>query len=382
MKLPTLYKKSSTGAIQQWDIEATTWSSPGDPVWGVIRTRHGQVGGKIQETEDVIKTGKNPGKKNATTASQQAELEAQAKWEKQLKKGYVKTIEEAQSGAVDAIIEGGISPMLAHRFDEQGHKIVYPAFAQPKFDGHRCIAVVKDGKASLWTRTRKPITGLPHIIATIEDWARFEQIEDIILDGELYNHAYRSNFEELTSFIRTPDAKPGHEVVQYHIYDLATDDPQSERIEELRNFFARNRWKDTLVFVETVQVADEDELMLIFENFLAGGYEGLMIRNASGKYLNKRSYDLQKVKEFVDDEFTVIGVEEGRGKLAGHAIFVCTTESGNEFRVKMKGETSELKKYWENPKLAVGRKLTVKYQGMTKYEIPRFPVALRFKEEV
>lgn len=129
-------------------------------------------------------------------------------------------------------------------------------------------------------------------------------------------------------------------------------------------------------------MANEDEMMLAFEKFLEQGYEGLMVRNMKARYVNKRSYDLQKVKEFQDSEFTVTGVEEGRGKLAGHAIFVCKTSSGVEFRAKMKGETSALKKYFEHPELALGKQLTVKYQGVTnKSGVPRFPVGIRFKED-
>lgn len=150
--LPTLFKKTSAGADQEWSIGTEA---------NVIVTRFGQVGGKIQEARDEVKEGKNVGKANATTAIQQAEAEAQSQWEKKLKKAYVQSLDDARAGKIDAVIEGGVFPMLAHRYDEQGHKIVFPAYVQPKFDGHRCIAVIEDFKATLWSRTRKPITGLP-----------------------------------------------------------------------------------------------------------------------------------------------------------------------------------------------------------------------------
>ena len=273
--------------------------------------------------------------------------------------------------------------MLAHKFSEQAHKIVYPAYAQPKFDGHRCIAVIESGKATLWTRTRKPITGLPHIVSALEAWAKKAR-RDIVLDGELYNHDYKDNFEDLSSFIRTPEAKPGHEVVQYHVYDVAAN---STEFGDRHSILSTFKLEAPLVAVETVEVADEDELMLAFESFLAQGYEGLMVRNAAGKYVNKRSYDLQKVKEFDDAEFVVVGVEEGRGKLAGHAIFVCEMTailSGTDgrFRVKLKGKTADLKAYFENPKLVIGKQLTVRYQGITnKTGVPRFPVGVRIRED-
>lgn len=371
-KLPKLYKKSTKGADQEWEI-----STEGN----TIVTRWGQVGGAIQETRDVVTVGKNVGKKNETSPTQQAEAEAQSQWEKKLKKGYVQTLDDARAGKTDAIIEGGVSPMLAHRFDEQGHKLKYPCYADPKLDGHRCIAVVDDeGKCTLWTRTRKPITSMVHIQRDIEALAASYDLADIVLDGELYNHAYRDRFEELTSFIRDTKVKPGADAVQYHIYDVVEDEPYSNRRDALARLFLFPVG-ESLRLVETRHAADEDELMLAFEHYLKLGYEGAMARNADGRYVNKRSYDLLKIKEFIDSEFEVVGVEEGRGKLVGHAIFVCATADGTQFRAKMKGETSALKQYFDDPSLAIGRQLTVKYQGLTtKNGVPRFPVALRFKD--
>lgn len=370
--LPTLYKKTSSGADQMWSIG--TYEN-------IIVTQFGQVGGKIQTSYDIVKKGKNLGRSNETTPKEQAELEAQSQWEKKkTAKGYVESLSDARAGKRDALVEGGIDPMLAHRFDEQGHKISYPAFAQPKFDGHRCIAVVDaKGFCSLWSRTRKPITGLPHLIRDIEDWGLTTKRTDVILDGELYNHDYRAKFEELSSFIRNEDPKPGHEIVQYHIYDTAAPGTFAERHAALCAF----PFVGAMRKVETVPVDDEDDLMLAHERFLVQGYEGTIARNAAGLYVNKRSYDLQKVKEFIDEEFVIVGVEEGRGKLAGHGIFVCVTGDRVEFRAKMTGDMDNLKKYFEHPRSVIGKLLTVKFQGYTaKNGVPRFPVALRMRENI
>ncbi len=365
---PTLYKKSSTGATQVWNISTED---------STIVTTWGQQDGAMQMTRDPVVSGKNVGKKNETTPQQQAELEAAAQWEKKLKKGYVQSLDAALAGEVDAVITGGVSPMLAHRFDEQGHKLKYPCYAQPKFDGHRCIAMVGDDEVTLWTRTRKPITSMVHIQKAIK---ALGLQPGTVLDGELYNHDYKDKFEQLTSFIRDTKVKSGADVVQYHIYDTPTPGlTQAVRIAMLAELEPAAH---PLVLVSTILVENEDELLLVFERFLKEGYEGAMARNTEGQYVNKRSYDLLKIKEFLDSEFEVVGVEEGRGKLAGHAIFVCRTLNGNEFRAKLIGETAALKQYFEDPALAIGRQLTVKYQGLTKNDIPRFPVAVRFKEDV
>jgi DNA ligase-1 len=372
MNFPTLYKKTSTGAIQFWEIKALGLQNN----VGKIETRYGQLDtANPQVTYDLITQGKNIGKKNETSVEQQTVAETRAKWEKQKKKGYVESIEAAEAGQVDALIEGGILPMLAHKFAEQGHKIKYPAYVQPKLDGIRCIAILKDGKCTLWSRTRKQITSMPHIVKAIEN----TYTVDLIFDGELYNSEYKSNFEKIVSLVRQEEPGEGHEVVQYHIYDLIEDG----------TFFTRTCHIDELLFrqpaclqeVSTFLVDSEEQILEFFNSFLKEGYEGAIVRNKDGKYTNKRSYDLQKVKEFDDGEFDILGIEEGRGKLAGHVgAFLCRLPNGKTFLAKMSGDTANLKNYFLQHSLWTGKSLNVQYQGLTSYGIPRFPVGIRIRE--
>ena len=210
---PKLYKKTSTGKIQEWEVHVDEYEGT-----ATIVNNYGQVDGKIQESAEQVLEGKNIGKANETTAWEQAVAQAKARWEKQLKKGYVETIEAAEAGETNNIIEGGVFPILAHKFAEQGHKIKYPALAQPKLDGHRCTSQYKDAAVTMWSRTRKPITSIPHIVEALENCGLADRF-----DGELYNHEYRDNFEDLTSFIRQEEPKEGYEAVQYYVYDLALD---------------------------------------------------------------------------------------------------------------------------------------------------------------
>lgn len=365
--LPKLYKKTSTGAIQEWSISVKE---------NEITTRYGQLdSANMQSTTETIKAGKNKGRSNETTANQQAELEAKAQWEKKLKNGYVQNIEDAIGGKTDASIEGGVLPMLAHKFTEHGNKIKFPCYGQPKLDGIRCVAILKDGKCTLWSRTRKPITGVPHIAKAIEQQFDF----DVILDGEAYSHLYKNDFEKIVSFVRQETPIAGHEVVQYHIYDYITDLTQSQRAVFLNTY----KVKDPLVLVKTVTIENEIEMAEWFQDFRKQGYEGLMLRNSDGLYVNKRSYDLQKVKEFEDAEFKIVGIDEGKGKLAGHVgSFVCETKDGKLFNAKMKGDLSNLKKYFDDHSLWKGKLLTVQFQGYTVYDTPRFPVGLRLRDDL
>lgn len=267
--------------------------------------------------------------------------------------------------------------MLAHKFAEQAHKVKYPAFVQPKLDGIRCIAIVKDGACTLWSRTRKPITSCPHIVQELE--AAFQEM-DITLDGELYNHEMKSDFEKIVSLVRQEEPGEGHEIVQYHVYDVVNELNFKTRFEGMKPLFDMFEFF-SIKLVQTEKCNSEDDVMTFFDKFRAQGYEGAMMRNSDSKYANKRSYDLQKVKEFDDAEYPIVGIEEGRGKLAGHAIFKLQTDEGKEFLAKMKGDTAQLKKFFDDHSLWTGKKLTVQYQGLTgKEKVPRFPVGVAIRD--
>jgi DNA ligase-1 len=358
-KFPVLYKKTSTGKIQTWEV----WVEG-----AVMHSESGQLDGKKIKSEDTIKEGKNIGKANETTKEQQALLEAEARWTAKTKKGYTITQTGAAAGKVEDVIEGGLNPMLAKSYADQGEKILFPCAVQPKLDGIRCVAI----GSSLWTRTRKPIRSVPHIAYAVDNVGD----PSTILDGELYNHEFKNDFEKITTIVgQKKDVDPNHELCQYHVYDMPMDAPFAERIKTLQALCKKLGKKSPIKLVETVVVNDEVELDAAYERFKAEGYEGAMVRNLNSPYEYKRSNHLQKMKEFQDAEFKIIGVEEGRGKLQGHAgAFVCATKNGAEFKAKMAGETSKLKEYWDNQEGCIGKKLTVKFQGLTSGDVPRFPV--------
>jgi ATP-dependent DNA ligase len=382
-RFPRLFKKTNTGAVQYWDIfvEEKAAFATNAPA-GEIVTVYGQLGTPSpQRTSDTVAYGKNAGKKNATTAFEQAEKEANAKWEKQKKKGYVESEHDARVQSVDEeFVAGGLLPMLAQSFSKHAGKIKWPCYVQPKFDGIRCIAMVRNGKATLWSRTRKPITSVPHIIEELE--ANFADT-DVTLDGELYNHAFKSNFEEIVSIVRQEVPKDGYQQVQYHVYDMVSDKAFVDRNDDLSNLLATVNF-GIIVPVQTCMANDETEVTALFTQLRGEGYEGVMLRNGETKYeQDKRSYGLQKVKEFEDAEFTIVGADEGRGKLQGHVgAFRCVAKNGVEFLAKMSGSTDKLAEYWNDSSSYLGKKLTVQYQGLTgTNDVPRFPVGLRIREE-
>lgn len=367
-RLPTLYKKTATGAIQLWEISVAS---------NTITTTWGQLGGAMQTATDVITRGKNIGRSNATTPEEQALAEAKARHEKQRKKGYVAELQAAQRGELDEVIKGGVLPMLASTWEKRKDKIEYPVFVQPKLDGHRCVAIFDSlGKVTLWTRTRKPITGLPHIVAALEKTGWVEHM----FDGELYSHSL--SFEQMTSYIRTPEAKEGHEAIQYHVYDLIDGDTSQDlRFMSVGRLFLHLDPEGPIVPVPTHKAGSEDKVMSLFASFLEDGYEGAMVRSVNGRYENKRSKNLVKVKEFNSSEFEVVDVRAGRGIMADKAIFVCKV-GDTTFDCKMRGTLDSLKKYLANPELAIGKLLEVQYQELTEAGIPRFPVGIRLRKDL
>ena len=370
--LPPLYSLNTNGSIQQWIISVDGCT---------IIKEYGQVGGKIQTTEDTVRSGKSIGRSNETSCEEQATAEAKAQWEKKLKSGYVKTKKEAKEGTVDAdFVTGGVEPMLAHKFRDHESKIEYPCYSQPKLDGIRCIAIIEMGVATLWTRTRKPITGVPHIIKALEQ--QFPQYDGdttedrTILDGELYNHSYKDRFEEIVSFCKQATPKHGYQIVQYHVYDMVDGCAFTERTDRIKS----SGFVNPLVAVKTTYTLNAEELMEQFNEDRNDGYEGTMVRNADSLYENKRSYNLQKIKEFDDAEFKIVGVKSGRGRMSECAIFTCATSKGDLFDCKMEGSLDRLKEILLDSRNVIGKMLTVRYQGFTNGKMPRFPIGVSVRD--
>jgi DNA ligase 1 len=377
--LPMLFKANSRGSLQQWRI----WTEGSK-----IKTEFGEIGGKLQIAEDTIKTGKNLGKKNATTPEQQAEAEALSKWEKQKsKKGYVEDKERAAAEEND--LEGE-ECMLAQEYGillngvfipASNKKIKFPAALQPKLNGHRCRT--KPDK-TLWSRGHKPILSVPHIVRDLTLWFTKQAPK---LDGELYSHEFRETLEDTSSIVRqSKEVHADHEKIKYHVYDV--DEPgltfreRMELLEEIINRLSYEKMKN-IVLVPTIIVNSHEEVIAAMKKFTDEGYEGVMVRNLEGLYEGKRSYDLQKFKEFFEQEFDIVDIEEGRGKLQGHVgAFWCMTADGERFKVKMEGKTAKLKECFENHALWKGKKMTVSFKGWTKYKVPHGAVAVQIREDI
>ena len=359
-KLNTLYKRDSNKKIREYTIE---WTGYGVMAPG-FRTVAGIQGGKMVTSEWKLTEGKNIGKVNATSPSEQAEKEAIAKWEKKEEKEYFEYESEVDS-------YDKFKPMLAHDYTKRPQDFGY---SQPKLDGIRCIAT----KNGLFTRAGKEIATCGHIEHELIEF--FKEEPDIILDGELYNHELKADFNKITSLVRkvkpTPEeALECFEKVQYHIYDCY-DKNNTDQIFSVRGFFIGedNPDEGSLRFVETTLCDTQEELDKKYSEYTEAGFEGQMVRNDT-PYENKRSKNLLKRKEFITEEFNVVEVLEGQGNWAGYAKhFELELGDGRNFKSGVRGNQETLKTLLEQEDKPTW--VTCRYFEKTPDGIPRFPVVI------
>ena len=367
-RLNTLYKRDSKGKIREYNLE---WTGNGVMSAG-FRTVAGIQGGKMVTSEWKLSEGKNIGKVNETTPSEQAEKEAIAKWEKKEEKEYFQSIEEIDTYDM-------FKPQLAHDYAQisiekrEGLDMI----SQPKLDGIRCIAR-KDG---LYTRAGKEITTCNHIHESLIPF--FKGYPNVILDGELYNHQLKSDFNKITSLVRKvksteEEAEECSRLVEYHVYDCVdTKLPEwkfLERIEFVKVVLPHVGVYKPVVVVETTDCITQDELDGLYSQYTTDGYEGQMVRNNS-PYENKRSRNLLKRKEFITEEFNIVEVLEGQGNWSGYAKhFELELGDGRTFKSGVRGNQELLKGLLEQEVKPTW--VTCRYFEKTPDGIPRFPVVI------
>ena len=380
MNKKTLYKKTSLGQTQTWSQEI---SEDGKS----FRTVTGKLGGKPVYSAWTECTPKNVGKANATTAEQQCLLEVAANYKKKLAQGNYKETQDEEALSKNNYFK----PMLAKTYGkhytptEDDYRQAFIR-SQPKLDGVRCI-VTKDG---MFSRKGKPIISAPHIFETLKPL--FEKNPEYIFDGELYADKLSDNFNEIISLVRQAkptkeDLRKSEESIQFFVYDFPSFNnvPFGIRYNMLKiTFEDKPEYEKHIRIVPTNHVSDQDHLDKLFSEYLTQGYEGQIVRISSDEHavydnVHERSLQLLKRKEFDDDEFEIIEIQEGIGNRAGIAgAALCKTKKGKEFGAGLKGSWEFSKELFENRDKLVGTLVTIQYQGFTPDGSPRFPVAVKF----
>jgi len=267
--------------------------------------------------------------------------------------------------------------MLAYPVSSKPIDYSKPVFIQPKLDGVRCLIQHNAGHIVAYSRTGKVWKNINHILYALIPF--FKKHPNVVLDGELYNHDLRDDFEQIISIVRrqTPDdidMLNSREMVQFHCYDI---------VNKKMKFSTRNKWiTDNLQecycinHLPTVQMTSEAGARLTHAVNLKAGYEGSIVR-LDTPYQCKRSHSLRKFKDFSDAEANIVGYEEGKGKRAGTlGKFVMQDDDGNQFGCPPgKGHNyKDLALMLQNVHEYMGQRATFTYFERTKAGSYRHPL--------
>ena len=269
-----------------------------------------------------------------------------------------------------------IQPMLAHKFDQSRIDFTRPVYIQAKLDGVRCVFT----KYGAFSRNNKRFMNIDHIEKALKPF--FAEQPDVILDGELYNHELKNDFEKIISLVRKQkptdeDRLEAKNLVQFHVYDYF-DGVVYDSYQTRMQLLTKAGFYDAQIkHVPALLVDSYNYARVQHEEFLSLGYEGSIIRNGDGIYKHGRSYDLMKFKDFSDTEATIIDYVTGKGKRTGTlgkfimqdddgVVFGCPPGKGYSYK--------DLKIMLKNVDSYIGKRATFTYFQRTKANSYRHPL--------
>lgn len=359
---PFLYSRDTLGNIRVWYMEQQ------DNKYRVVS---GLKDGEKVTSEWTVTNAKNEGKKNATTATEQATKEIEAKYKKQKKTFYFENIEDVDS-------EQYVEPMLAKLYKDYFDKINLSEgewLLQLKMNGMRCIAT-KDG---LFTRKGEKYISCPHIHDSLKSF--FQKHPKAILDGELFNNEYRQQLNEISKLIRKTvhitksDLERSEKLVHYYIYD-----GYGFGLDKEHPYHERKQWIDANIIgkythvakVEDHDINDQSDLDRHYQCFVDQGHEGVILRRKNMEYQNKRTKDLLKVKPEDDDEGVILNISEGTGNWSGAGKIITLNWKGKIFDATFKGTYEQSVDFLKNKNDWIGKNVTFLYNGLTGKGTPNF----------
>ena len=268
-------------------------------------------------------------------------------------------------------------PMLAYPVSDKPINYNDKVFMQPKLDGVRCLIQYDKGKVTAYSRTGKEWKNILHITSSLEKW--FKSNQTTVLDGELYNHDLRDDFETIISLVRrqTPDdidMLESRDLVQFHCYDIIH--PDNSKFEDRTSFI---KWcvgqsSQYVHVVPTTKIACNDDAEEMHRVNLECGFEGSILRT-NDVYHQKRTHSLRKFKDFHDTEATITSWVEGKGKRVGTiGKFMAVDTEGNEFGMPVMDNFKYLQDNFEMMKGYVGKTATFTYFERTKAGSYRHPL--------
>ena len=267
-------------------------------------------------------------------------------------------------------------PMLAYPVSDK--PIEYNKISmQPKLDGVRCLIQYDAGKVTAYSRTGKEWKNIDHILLNLYKF--FDKHPNVILDGELYNHDLKDDFEQIISLVRRQkpddiDMLESRDMVQFHCYDII-----NKRMKfNTRNKFIKDNLEESYCVKQlmTYEIYNEEAAKERHRINLKAGYEGSIVRT-NDVYKCGRSWSLRKFKDFHDAEAYIVGYEVGKGKREGTlGKFLMQDEDGNKFGCPPgKGFTyKDMKDMLDNIHEYMGQTATFTYFERTKAGSYRHPL--------
>lgn len=331
---------------------------------------YGQKNGKLQTEEETINEGKNIGKANETSPTEQALFEAERKVRKKIENGYSIINGYKLSTVSKTVVESNIdipSPMLAKTYKDQEKQIrkkYSKVDIQYKLNGNRCIVNIKTKE--MYSRKRKQITSIPDIIDKIVDACKNINKDIIWVDGELYSKEL--TFNEIQSIIRQKNqVSELASKIKYNIFDVMSKKEWKERKKYLDKIVTNER-----VNVLKIFEIDINEIEKYNQQFVKDGYEGVIIRLPDYSYEQKRSSGLIKYKTFIDEEFKVIGFVSEKNNPLKLGSIKLIMKNGNEFNARPSMTDEECDYIWTHQKEFINKYATVEFQNYD--EVTGLPV--------
>jgi ATP-dependent DNA ligase len=268
-------------------------------------------------------------------------------------------------------------PMLAYPVSDKPIDYNNTVFMQPKLDGVRCLIQYDNSVVTAYSRTGKEWKNIDHILQSLEPF--FQANPDVILDGELYNHALRDDFEKIISCVRKTkptaiDRSESRKLVQFHCYDFVNEKMTFVDRAHILPEFLREPLPYGVRLVLTTPVHNEEDAKLFHKYLLEKGYEGSILRT-NDVYKCGRSWSLRKFKDFHDAEAKLISWVEGKGKRKGTiGKFMAVDADGNEFGMPVMDNFKKLQTMFKEMQSWVGKEATFTYFERTKAGSYRHPL--------
>ena len=276
-------------------------------------------------------------------------------------------------------------PMLAYPASDKPIDYTKQVYIQPKLDGVRCLIQYerrtqpREDVVVAYSRTGKELKNIQHILSELKPF--FQANPNVILDGELYNHDLKDDFETIISLVRRQkpddiDMLESRDLVQFHCYDCIDIGLVDASFENRMNFITHHVPSSYCIkHVTTDRVYKHEEALDIHNNAnLVNGYEGSILRT-NDPYACKRSHNLRKFKDFSDTEATITSWVEGKGKRAGTiGKFMAIDADGNEFGMPVMDNFKKLRTMFKEMQTWVGKTATFTYFERTKAGSYRHPL--------